>query len=443
MCPWSPLSKVSFEEPQEPGYQRIHGKTLGEYSRGVSAQLEAQMTTSIDINLGINPLLLIDDPADSDFVRVGKAALARGFAITPIDPETKKPNMERWNTHPVRTYTDLLQRAFDHANDNVGVVMRHPRYGDCGHFVFDVDAPGVIEGILAETGHRLLDEIQTLIVQSQPVNKPWKMHAYFLVTEYSAPQLTKEVTDPSDYDLKGTGAGGQVLAAASIHPAGETYTYMTDYEIAPVPDWLVDWLVADIRKQRSAAAKVRHARKVAATKDPCVKPVMEEDIFRIMQSRAGSFASLGVDRADIKTLLLKQVGKFCVNGEKKAKSEDTKDLAHRLAYSRNLKIGTAPNFSNFGKKATTWRREGSKIIAQPATVVSREARLVAHMNGFPLPLPPDDAEKKILEVWPGYDKTNGNHRVALYRARKKARFIIDDTTGDWMRMDNEVKEEVQ
>jgi hypothetical protein len=166
------LSKVSFEEPQEPGYQRIHGKTLGEYSRGVSAQLEAQMTTSIDINLGINPLLLIDDPADSDFVRVGKAALARGFAITPIDPETKKPNMERWNTHPVRTYTDLLQRAFDHANDNVGVVMRHPRYGDCGHFVFDVDAPGVIEGILAETGHRLLDEIQTLIVQSQPVNKP-------------------------------------------------------------------------------------------------------------------------------------------------------------------------------------------------------------------------------------------------------------------------------
>jgi hypothetical protein len=217
------------------------------------------------------------------------------------------------------------------------------------------------------------------------------MHIYFLATEYSAHLLTKEVTDPSDYDLKGTGAGGQVLAAGSIHPAGETYTYMTDYEIAPIPSWLVDWLLADIRRQRSEAAKVRHARKVAATKDPRVKPVMEEDIFTLMQSRAGSFASLGVDRADIKTMLLKQVAKFCVNGKEKAKSEGTKDLAHRLAYSRNLKIGTAPNFLNFGKKATTWRREGSKIIAQPPTVVSRQARLVAHINGFPLPLPPDDA----------------------------------------------------
>jgi hypothetical protein len=244
-----------------------------------------------------------------------------------------------------------------------------------------------------------------------------------------------------DYDLKGTGGGGQVLAAGSIHPSGSTYTYMTDFEIAPVPDWLIDWLIQDIRRQRSEEAKTRHAQKVAAKKDPAVKPVLESDIYALVATRSGSFASLGVDRADIETLLLKQIVKFCVNGEEKAKTRGVRDLVHRTAYSRNLKIGTAPNFKNFGKKATTWRREGSKIIAQPATVVSREARLVAHMNGFPLPLPPDDADKRILEVWPEYDKANGNHRVALYRARKKARIEIDPVTGAWTQMQHEVKEQ--
>src|SRR6202035_4054779 len=84
-----------------------------------------------------------------------------------------------------------------------------------------------------------------------------------LATEYSAPRLVKEVTDPIDFDLKGTGRGGQVLAAGSVHPSGSIYTYMTDVPIAPIPDWLVDWLLADIRRQRSEAAKARHAKTVA------------------------------------------------------------------------------------------------------------------------------------------------------------------------------------
>lgn len=398
----------------------------------------------------INPLLFIDDPADSGFVRVGKAALRRGFAITPLNPQTKKPNMERYNTHPIRTYTGLLQRAFDHAHDNVGIVMRHPRYGDCQHFVFDIDGPDVLKRIKDDTGHELLKELPTLVVQSQPEKKPWKMHIYLLATEYSVPLLTKEVTDPVDFDLKGTGRGGQVLAPGSIHPSGSIYSYMTDLPIAPVPPWLVDWLIQHIRRQRSEGAKARHAATVAekatkaaaaaiagATADKSADGLAGEselaekelssEVFKLMWSRAANFASLSVDRADIEHLLLKQVAKAF--GKERAESKKVKDHAHELAFNKHLKIGDQPDF-DFGKDNCLFI--GKKLMSGRPSSDYRSTQLVKLLQTFPDSLTTADAEARVRTIWPDYDGKKPAHKTALCRARQKAGFVAKD--GMWTRM---------
>jgi hypothetical protein len=267
------------------------------------------------------------------------------------------------------------------------------------------------------------------------------MHIYLLATEYSASLLMKEVTDPKDYDLKGTGKGGQVLAAGSIHPLGETYTYMTDCEIAPIPNWLVDWLLADIRRQRSEAAKARYAAMIAKKAAPKVPsaattdvtttdaaPVTDttgEAIFRLMQSRAGSFATLGVKPTTIEYLLIEQVatkyGKEC------SKTERTKELAHQLAYSSTLRIGEIPDFFGGGRVPFIL---GGKQVSQHAAD-PRSTRLVKLLQTFPDKLATEDAEARVREVWPDYDGKDGAHKTALCRARQKTDFIAKD--GFWTR----------
>jgi hypothetical protein len=394
----------------------------------------------------LNPQLFIDDPADCAFMRVGKAALRRGFAITPLDPQTKKPNMERFNTHPIRTYTGLLQREFDNKNSNVGIVMRHPRYGDCQHFVFDIDGPDVLKRIKDDTGHDLLKELPTLIVQSQPEKKKWKMHIYLLASEYSASRLKKEVTDPVDFDLKGTGGGGQVLAAGSIHPSGSIYTYMTDLPIAPIPPWLVDWLLADIRRQRSEGAKARHAKKVAkaaaaaiagATADKSADEIAEQseaaekevasEVFRLMRSRAGSFASLSVDREDIEHLLLKQVEKRF--GKERAESKKVKDHAHQLAFSKHLEIGDQPDF-DLGKENCLFM--GTRLMSGRPSSDYRSTQLLKLLQTFPDSLPTADAEAWVKEIWPKFDNKKPSHKTALCRARQATGFVARG--GMWTRM---------
>jgi hypothetical protein len=415
--------------------------------------------TSLTPLVDLNPQLFVDDPADSPFVRVGKAALRRGFAITPLDSQTKKPNMERFNTHPIRTYTGLLQREFDNKNSNVGIVMRHPRYGDCWHFVLDLDGEDMLKRIEDGAGHDLLKEVPTLIVQSQPEKKPWKMHIYLLATEYSAPLLQKEVTGLVGFDLKGTGRGGQVLAAGSIHPSGSIYTYMTDLPIAPIPPWLVDWLVKEIHRQRSEAAKARHVTRVAkaaekaakkaqaaantaeANADKTAEEIAEEseaaekevasEVFKLMRSKAGSFAKLSVDREDIEHLLLKQVAK--VFGQERADSKKVKDHAHALAFSKHLIIGDQPDFK-FGQEPCLFvgvGKERRKIGRLSSDY--RSTQLIRLLKTFPDSLTTADAEARVRkEVWPDYDGTKGSHKTALCRARQATDFVVKD--GMWTRM---------
>ena len=370
-----------------------------------------------------------------DFLSIAKVALARGFPIVPLNPQTKVPCLLRWNRHPITALANAMQCAIDFPHHNVGVVGRR---GVGNLLIWDIDAAGVAERMMRETGR---DLPRTYTVQSRPQTKPHKKHLYFTQTEYSVRRLMKEasvkdmtVTEngkhPTIFDVKGCGGGGQVAAAGSMHDTGEVYTVSIDTDVQPIPDWLVDWLRVDIQQYRSAKHKELYERRKAEQAETqaqtSIQPVPslgQDDAYRLIASRAGSFASLGVRREDIETLLLKQVQDFCENGKELVAHESIQSLAHRTSHNPRLRIGNAPVFGDksFGLNLTV-------------SAASRHSKLVKLISSFPDVLSSDDAEDRIKGVWSAYSKRDTKYRTSLYRARKEAMFSVDKKSDTWVRV---------
>ena len=170
-----------------------------------------------------------------------------------------------WNRNPATNLSEVLQHAKDFPIHNVGVVGRR---GVGNHCFLDIDADGVLEKIETETGRQIPP---TYTLCSRPQTAPWKRHYYFRQTEYSVSKMRKEANrkdttkwvtsengfqmHPTMYDLKGVGGGGLVVAAGSLRKDGEVYTVVDNAPVAEFPNWLVDWLVADIAKYRSDVRK--------------------------------------------------------------------------------------------------------------------------------------------------------------------------------------------
>ena len=194
-----------------------------------------------------------------DFISVATEALERGFPITVILPDEKRPLFKKWNVYPTTSLSFAQQWAFEFPNHKVGVVGAK----GIGNLMFlDIDADGVEERIVRETG---CDMPLTYTVQSRPHSAPFKKHFYFRQTAYSVSKIksghnVKDLTrwekskntgldiHPTLYDVKGTGGGGQVVAAGSIRDGGEKYTVFVDAEVVPIPDYLVDWIVKDVHR---------------------------------------------------------------------------------------------------------------------------------------------------------------------------------------------------
>src|SRR6266849_817596 len=252
----------------------------------------------------------------ADYVAIATEALNRGFRITPVHPLEKRGVLYNWNRQPTTTLSEVLQHAKDFPNHNVGIVGRR---GVGNHCFLDIDADGVIERMEQETGQKMP---VTYTVSSRPQTAPWKRHFYFKQTSYSVSRFkieanrkdsTKWVTSentggqihPTEYDLKGVGGGGLVVAAGSVRKDGEIYTVIDDVPVLDMPTWLVDWLVEDLSAYRSACAKERHERamKVAAFPedvratrqgigDESAFDISESDIYEFLNWRAFQFAAM-------------------------------------------------------------------------------------------------------------------------------------------------------
>lgn len=294
----------------------------------------------------------------ADFISVAAEVLERGFPITVILPDEKRPLFKKWNDHPTTSLSFARQWALEFPSHHVGVVGTK---GIDKLMFLDIDADGVEERIARETGY---DMPLTYTVQSRPHSAPFKKHFYFRQTAYSVLKIksghnVKDLTrwekskntgldiHPTLYDVKGTGGGGQVVAAGSIRDNGEKYTVFVDAAVLPVPNYLVDWIVKDVHRHRSEVVKERQARLLrrkeqitqringsvdTGDSSPPMKINTYEDVFNFISDRACSLRRLRVDVEDACAIIATLIVKDFENGEELAPLK--KDLIHKLVKSK-------------------------------------------------------------------------------------------------------------
>ena len=400
-------------------------------------------------------LPLISRPAD--YVTIATAALNRGFKVTPVHPMEKRGVLYNWNKNPTTTLSEVLQHAKDYPNHNVGVVGRR----GIGNYCFlDIDARGVFERIEQETGQQLP---MTYTVCSRPQSAPWKKHLYFRQTSYSVLKLRKEANrkdttklvtsektgvemHPTEYDLKGVGGGGLVVAAGSTRKDGETYTVVNNVPVAEIPDWLVDWLEEDLSKYRSDCAKERHDRALAVAAIPeseraarqgmadgSAFDIAESDIYTFLNWRALQFASLGTEGEALEKVLTHQVEKFCAGGKKFMESEEGRRKVHEAAFNKRLKIGHARFFNRLGQKKRAALSQGLTLFAAPP---NRKSLLVDALKGFPDEINVADGYSQLQAALVGtgfaIDRETKAGQKAVSEARKTAGFHAKHTSSGWV-----------
>jgi hypothetical protein len=233
--------------------------------------------------------------ADAAYERVGALpAYGDNIQLIPLEPGGKRPAkgfLPSRHAGPTTRET-LALLAASHPDANVGI-NSHGAVGSLT--VMDCDEPGVAERYERETGRQLP---LTFTTQTRPQSAPWKMNLYYMSTEHSVRSLPKQVTDVTHicgYDLKGNGGWGNVGAAGNVRD-GERIVVLHDVPIAPVPDDLVDWWVADVAKGRSQKRKLARKKPEPAqpeTTSPRPFAVARGDRHWTMRSRIRTCKNLG------------------------------------------------------------------------------------------------------------------------------------------------------
>ena len=380
---------------------------------------------------------------ETSYFKIAARQIARGFGVAPVHPGEKRGILWNQFSNPATTISEVIQHAKDFPDHNV-CVSSHRGIGRL--FFLDIDAEGVIEQIEQETGYQIPE---TFTVQSRPGSAPYKRHYYFRSTPYSFEKFggrnSKEVNrrdlklDSTRYDLKGIGRGGFVVAEGSIHPNGEIYSVMTDGPVIDVPDWLVDWLTADIHRFRSERAKLAAQRKTEISQlsldekkilqeagvDSAYE-VSEAGTYGFVRSRTGSFLSLGCTREEALTLVISQVKRFCANGSEYVKKH--RDTIRKEAFDKAYKIGNAAAF-----KYARPKPEPGNIIIKPSPLQMRRSLVEKVMRGLPSKIAATKAYDRLESALKAQgltlDRTKNADLRLVARTRKTVGYRVENIGG--------------
>jgi hypothetical protein len=236
------------------------------------------------------------------------------------------------------------------------------------------------------------------------------------------------------------------VAAGSVRKDGEVYTVVNDVPVLDIPDWLVDWLVKDLSKYRSACAKERYDRAVAVAAipdeekaarqkegDESAFDISESDIYEFLNWRAFHFAAMGTEGKTLEKVLIQQVEQFCAGGKRFVESDGGKRQIRKAATNKRLKFGNASFFNRMDpkKKAAL----GGRLIL-PAQPPTRMRLMVAAMRRFPDKVTAENGYRRLQRALTGTgfavnSRTKAGQK-AVREARKAAGFHAEQTTSGWM-----------
>jgi Bifunctional DNA primase/polymerase, N-terminal len=413
------------------------------------------------------------DQSTSHFMQVGMPLLERGFRLTPIDPKTKSPSTANWQLWQVTSIEKLTKEAKYHRDDNVGVYSSR----GVGNLIFlDIDAAGVVERIEKETKQRIPE---TYSVLTRPQTNPAKRHFYFLQTAYSFKKLAfgekkskninvKDLTKlndkgqhPTVYDVKGCGGGAYVVGAGSYREdTNEVYTAVDpSAEVFPIPDWLVDWIVADVKRfraEKEEERKKKYEKKYAERRQqrsisesilnewrkegrPESFEIYREDLHSFARWRAGQLASLGCSPATIEVALIDVITSSCVGGKEYVETESGRASIHKIAFDKKLNRGNSIRFYEQKDLGVFYEFEDDRMVIH-GEPKSRHEVLVEMIAAFTeQTLPASVAYERLAAacVAQGYtlDREINADQQAVVRARRQARVETKNVGGRhvWIR----------
>jgi hypothetical protein len=382
-----------------------------------------------------------------DFIAIAMPLVKRGFRVTPVHPQTKCGVMSNWQNFQITTPEEVLAFAKYYPNHNVGVVgKRKP-----GRHCFLDDDSGVVARIEEETGHKMP---KTYTVASRPDTNPTKRHFYFTQSDYSFKRFAifaegkdpwksrnvnrRDLTKfelsrtglrihPTAYDLKGIGGGSFVVAAGSVREPDvsgrvEIYACIDESPEVEIPNWLVDWLINDIKKYRAEKIKekaAKHARGLHST------VIAEEDVYDYLRWRAGKLTIQGFSGDGLERALSYLVKKDCEKGDVFIQSEHGKELIHEVVEAaQEWELGTALPFYLLGQVKSEVLEGHIMIYRAP----SKQDVIEETIKSFPDKIGSAEAFERIREdLFKQGFVTFDRHkeRSLVYRARQATGFAVE------------------
>jgi hypothetical protein len=307
--------------------------------------------------------------------------------IVPLDPRGKRPVSSFMpSLHRIpKTPEALALMAAVYPDANAGIRSRRE---EGALLIIDCDEAGVTDRIERETGRALPTTYTTL---TRPQSAPWKMHILFMSTAHSVNAIRKQVTDVTricGYDLKGCGGYGHVALEGCVRD-GETVIAQHDVPIAPVPDWLVNWLVADIAKGRATKRAQKPKPEPEQPSSPRPFAVARDDRNWAIASRIRTWKNTGMSDDDVFDMLVKHIGHYFEDGQQML----TK------AYIRKLRamIGKVPTLGETSYNNLTHRARRRRRNSIPLSTVRERFKSCTP------DITPDDA-RRLFSV-----KTEADH----------------------------------
>ena len=185
------------------------------------------------------------------FKEIAEPLVTRGVPVMPLRPKTKIAFFNDW-PRVATTNSEQIQKwdeEFPNAN-GACVAHAHPD----GVWFFEIDKPGFIDELQAETG-QILPE--TFMVRSSP----GRGHLYFRHNASSISLAEKSKVIKAVQDKKEVWSArldnAYVVAPGSYHPvSGLRYETLRDVDIAIAPDWLIAWCKNQAAEDEKLSASV-------------------------------------------------------------------------------------------------------------------------------------------------------------------------------------------
>lgn len=389
-------------------------------------------------------------PEETRYFQIVKPLLERGFPVYPSHEESSKGGSEGWNRLAKDAeYADLTTHrilACKHPDRNAVVVGKR---GIRAIFFLDIDSPGVLERMEAETGQKCPE---TYTVQTRPQTAPYKRHLYFRHSVHSIetwrregcsardanrlePNKKGQMAHPTLFDLKGTGRGALVIAPGSIRPdTGEKYTCICDVAPVEMPDWMVDWLSKEVTTWRSFEAKERQTKALqqasaskACSADAAVE-ITDEEIWGFVNWRAHHLAGNRVSKSRIVAQIIDDISEQFPSSAAEYLDVEHQKKIRRMV--RGLKLGKLGWELVSSKNKEIW--SGLVVTNIEATEPSRFTRLVDAMKDFPSKISAKAGMKRLTKagILDGIER--GPAKAMVSRARRAANFQTKKVGREWL-----------